>query len=289
LTASDIGVSVDLVHLSVGQTALEDESSPALAGQKEWWTNVPRLHRVLANPRGNETFCATPPNDAPHEDFLAYWLPALYLFIYSFGWTRPDLGIKWWFENGRPLEDHRMDLLRLVWDRNNQLDLLAAWLWSEPDRLSEFRARMSALCGVSIPTLVEPVDPGREWWANFHERFKNPYEDADHAAMTHDPFHGGPDPLHLSIHVTAALENPRNQPLLLRSDRASRRAVLVAGEMRGWYALLTSATTGLPDLGDRSWRVEVFCKPVGWLGTYRRSRKTGIWFSGRHRYHEVGN
>lgn len=289
MTDSAGGISVDLAHLSVAQTALDDESNSALAGQKEWWAHVPRLHRVLANPRGNESFCALPPNDAPHKDFLAFWLPALYLLIYNFGWTRPDLGIRWWFQSNRPLEDERMELLRLVWDGNDQLDLLAAWLWSQPHLLSDCRARMFDLCETPIPGPIQPIDPGPEWWRRFDERFKEPNEGVSHAVMVHDPFHGGTDPLHLGAHITAPLEDPRTQPMLLRGDGASRRAILSLEEMQGWYALLTSATACLPDLGSRSWHVDVICKPVGWLGTYRRSRKTGIWFSGSHRYHEVGN
>ena len=289
MTSANVGLSVDLTYLSVRQTAPNDESNPALAGQEWWWAHVPRLHRVLANPRGNETFCAQPPNDAPHQDFIAYWFPALYLLIFSFGWSRPDLGLKWWVQKGRPLEDKRMKLLRLVWDRNEQLDLLAAWLWSQPHLLSDCRALMLGSAGASMPGPVQPIDPGADWWSGFHERFKDPYAVGNQAAMASDPFHGGTDPLHLSGHICAPLDKPRGKHVLVRGDEGSRRAILTVEEMCGWYALLTSAAASLPDLGDRSWRVEVFCKPVGWLGSFRRSRKTGIWFSGRHRYHEVGN
>jgi hypothetical protein len=39
---------------------------------------------------------------------------------------------------------------------------------------------------------------------------------------------------------------------------------------------------------EPSWRVDVVCQPLGWLGTFRRSRRSGLWFTGRHRWHELG-
>ena len=62
--------------------------------------------------------------------------------------------------------------------------------------------------------------------------------------------------------------------------------------MRGSEArssALGCSSSNAPDAGHRSWHVDVLCRPVGWLGTYRRSRQSGVWFSGPHRYHQVGN
>ena len=47
--------------------------------------------------------------------------------------------------------------------------------------------------------------------------------------------------------------------------------------------------TQLPPLGESSWHVDVRVRPIEFLGTYRRSRVTGLWFAGQHRYHSVGN
>ena len=58
--------------------------------------------------------------------------------------------------------------------------------------------------------------------------------------------------------------------------------------MIGWYRGLSDAEGYLPKLKNRSWYIDVFVKPVGWLGTYRRSRVTKLWFSGRHRFHTPG-
>ena len=99
---------------------------------------------------------------------------------------------------------------------------------------------------------------------------------------------GGYDMLHLSGHFAGPLEDPPGEVHLVRTDSKRRRAVLLVDFMVGWYRALCTAGDTLPDLGERSWRVEVVVRPVGSLGVYRRSRETGIWFAGRHRYHELG-
>lgn len=55
----------------------------------------------------------------------------------------------------------------------------------------------------------------------------------------------------------------------------------------GWYHHLSDSGPGRVD--DRSVRVDVVCRTVGWLGEYRRSTETGIWFRGQHRWHMLGN
>jgi hypothetical protein len=58
--------------------------------------------------------------------------------------------------------------------------------------------------------------------------------------------------------------------------------------MVGWYRALVEAGSTLPQVEQRSWHVDVYARPVGHLGTYRRSRISGLWFSGPHRYHDPG-
>ena len=54
----------------------------------------------------------------------------------------------------------------------------------------------------------------------------------------------------------------------------------------GWYQALARHGNALPCRPyGRSWGVEVVVRPLGWLGTYGRSRTTGHWFSGRYRWH----
>jgi hypothetical protein len=84
------------------------------------------------------------------------------------------------------------------------------------------------------------------------------------------------------------LEEPEATVFLLRSAEKERRAVLMADSMIGWYRALALQGGALPALGERSWHVDVVVRTVGWLGTYRRSRVSGLWFAGPHRFHIHG-
>ena len=74
----------------------------------------------------------------------------------------------------------------------------------------------------------------------------------------------------------------------LLSDKKYRRATLMVDHIRLWPQALQSAGKALPDLGDRSWYVDVIAKPVGWFVTFRQSRLTKFWFQGKHSIHEAG-
>jgi hypothetical protein len=108
------------------------------------------------------------------------------------------------------------------------------------------------------------------------------------ASQVKNPLTGGSDPLHLSIHSSGPLEDVRSKPRILRSGTTEAVAVLSLDSMTGWYRALVDAGASLPDIGQRSWRVDVVVKQVGFLGTFRRSRVSSIWFSGRHEIHARG-
>ena len=72
-------------------------------------------------------------------------------------------------------------------------------------------------------------------------------------------------------------------------DNTTRRAVLIVNHLGSWRSDLQRAGEQLPELGDRSWHVEVFDRQVGNLGRYRRSRVTGNWFQGKHSVHLWGH
>jgi hypothetical protein len=154
---------------------------------------------------------------------------------------------------------------------------LAAWLWrSQVEFLGD--EHLTALCGYEFDEIGLEVDPT---WIDLQTR-------AAEMSGIANPLTGGSDPLHLSAHVGGPVEPWTYQPMLLRSRRQERRAVLVIDGMLGWYRALATLGATLPDIGQRSWRVDVVVRPVGWLGTYRRSRVTGLWFAGRHRFHHRG-
>jgi hypothetical protein len=262
-------------RISIG-AAEDDEVRAVTGGQVEWAFAIPWVFRALASPATGERILAAP---KPGDDYSAatgYWSALLNLLIYSFGWVRPDLGLRWWYEAGKPTDDLRLRLIANTWDSDGQLDWFAAWLWS-----NSLAAPIAALRTDASATGRLPVAIDSDWLAA--------QQRSAQAAAIPTPIVGGWDPLHLSVHCSGPLEDARSEVLLLQSSRDRARAVLVLDSLIGWYRALASYGAALPHIGERSWRVDVMVKPVGWLGTYRQSRETGLWFSGPHHLHMEGN
>lgn len=120
--------------------------------------------------------------------------------------------------------------------------------------------------------------PDEAWWRAFIRRG---------AVHPHDPFYGGSNPLHLSSHTGREDSVPSESPVV-HLEPSERRGVLVSEGLRHWLADLEVLGQTLPPVGNRSWRIEVFDRRVGFLGEYRQSRVTGRWFRGKHSIHEKG-
>ncbi len=214
-----------------------------------------------------------------HRQQVVYFAALQSFLTYSLGWTRHDKGLLWWLEHDRPIEDRRFALLDATWFRDGNLTGYAAWF---ARRVSEHpEGAMEALEPWLARPDLAPMKLGEPWASRFRE------------ALTRDEWTGGYDPLHLwgGGHVGApsrALAS--GSARLMGAQAASRSATFVADVVEGWYSQLAELGGRLPPLaGGASWKVDVFVKPIGFLGTFRRSRATGLWFSGRHRYHSVGN
>src|SRR4051794_21619863 len=186
---------------------------PSMGGEPPWWTHVPALHRVLANPSGGEWICSLPPLGSQHQDWLAYWFLALYLLVYSFGWLKPGRGVAWWFEEDRPTDDLRLELLRQIWDRDRRLDLLAAQLWTNP--MADAMSEVAATCGVgpiATPDVPRPQPP-QEFVARFPE-VNSP---------SFSVYGGGTDPMPFGHHITAGVrEAPADGWKFIASDSPAR-------------------------------------------------------------------
>ena len=96
-----------------------DAVDTLLASRAEW---VPAVHQALAGPQARRPMLRAP---EPGDDFwpgaLGYWSALLHLLVYGFGWSRPDRGLRWWYDAGRPADDPKLALLREIWDADGQL------------------------------------------------------------------------------------------------------------------------------------------------------------------------
>lgn len=258
----------------------------------EWALAMP--YRCIADPRDGLVMPASPESladgadtwDRRHRLQLAYYTTLQSFLTYSFGWTRHDKGLFWWYSSGCPTEDRRLALLKDIWLRDDTLIGYLAWviarMESQPDDA------MIALRPWTRDSDLRPIRVPDEWAVRFR------------AALSRGVWTGGYDPMHLWGGLHAGTPSgrsyfgesslPPTHARIVDVDAGNRRATFIADHVDGWYAQLTAMGSTLPQLPhDASWRIDVFVKPIGFVGMYRRSRTTGLWFSGRHHHHAVGN
>ncbi|TFC34128.1 hypothetical protein [Cryobacterium sp. TMT2-42-4] len=262
-----------LSHLDVVHS---QELEAQYGGQYEWFWGVPGVFQALAAPLTGQMVPAAPETNDPHEQRLGYWGALHYLLLHRLGWARPDRGLRWWYDQGKPAQDPTMALILAVWDADGHVDAYLAWLLKgQPVFLAP-----ESQPWAEWPTEREPLPDRWVRWAADIERAGELSESKY--------FLGGWDPLHLSGHTGEGGE-PDPASTLTVTSRTERRAVFVTDTMNAWHYDLAKKASKLPEGNKPPWRVDVFVRPVGFLGTYRKSYQTGLWFTGRHSYHAAGN
>ena len=272
------------VRIDSGSWPVEDDVDNAeetCGEQLQWGLAIPWAFRALHVPRSAAVMPAPPGPGDDISSATVYWAPLMHLLAYSFAWTRPFRGLHRWYDEGRPVHDQRFSLISDVWGTDRQLDWFYAWMWDhDPDWTEMFEgiADIAYFAGSIVASRPNPIASEM-----------NALKQSADAAKFATPLAGGSDPLHLGAHWSGPLDQASTPSLIVRTGRSERTAVLLAHGMKGWYRQLAARAVDLPSLTDRSWHVEVVVKPAGWLGTYRRSRVTGLWFAGPHSIHMYGN
>lgn len=215
-----------------------------------------------------------------HAELLAFWGPFLHLIGCGLGWPWPAIGISRWMELGRPLAHPVLNVVQNWW--GPYLRPFLDWgatsgyyqrYWMRVAEVTAWKAGTSPLIA---PRLLSS---------------------GDHSAS---PFGPGGDSMHVMTHISPIglgpvdpaelFTVPKDAELVIgRADDPVPRATLLLKRYAGWYSALNGVTEHLPEHAKgRSWRVDVVVKPLGWLGTYRKSRNSERWFSGQHRWHQLG-
>jgi hypothetical protein len=209
----------------------------------------------------------------PLEEACRYWETLHYLLRVILGWREIGAGLAWWYSIGKAdLGDPCLKIARKVWDDEGQLDYFAAWAWS------------NAYVGSSDH--LSPADMAQrsmwrneEWWRTLKRqgmRYRN------------CPFYGGTNALHLGHSDDFGMGEARSRSRGYWS-KTGRHAVLIVDGLLSWRNERREFAQQLPPLGNRSWHLEVFDRTTGYLGLYRQSRVTGLWFMGKHSLHMRGN
>ncbi|MCC9608272.1 hypothetical protein LOC68_11085 [Blastopirellula sp. JC732] len=240
-----------------------------------WCQHIPLLHRIVSG--------ATPASQFPEparttELFAAcaVWETLHYALKYLLGWQRPGDGLAWWYGAGKPVEDSPLlGIVSEIWDRAGELDYYAAYVWriESPDHAVYTSDLAKSMAAVSS-------NSDEQWWRDLLRRKDTTWL---------NPFDGGGNSLHLGHSDWFGSDEPETDRAELYHNPKTRRAVLVVNQIGAWRHDLKRAESQLPDLGDRSWHVRVVDPRYGCLGTFRRSRVTGLWFQGKHSIHLRGN
>lgn len=239
-----------------------------------WCKHIPLLHRTLADPSFINDFPGMRTLDSLNEA-CSYWETLHYLFPALLGWKNPGAGLAWWYKQDQPVDDS--PLLRTVsdlWNTEGQLDYYAAWIWTHGS-------------GIFLPANSRAEDHAEislfnslEWWRAFVNRPEPEW---------HNPFYGGTNPLHLGHSDSFGFDETSSDRSELYFDVTKRSAVLIVNNLGSWRQDLTGVQEKLPGLGERSWHVNVYDRQYGFLGLFRQSRETGLWFQGKHNVHIKGN
>lgn len=249
-----------------------DSGADTLAGQHPWSWAVGLPCRALVAPYSGAVMPAAPTPRTDVLDAVGYFATLQSFLTYSFGWTRHDKGLIWWCDAGMPVDDPRFALIRDVWVADGLLDTYIDWCSTHPV--------MTSLDAFAEHVDHRVLDLPDAW----RRRLRGQPNDED-------PTSAYGKHLEQVGHIAAPCEKLRaGSARLAGADIDTRSATVVSDTVSGWYSSLVLLGENLPPLsGDHSWHVDVFVKPIGFLGTYRRSRATGLWFSGRHSLHVVGN
>lgn len=231
-----------------------------------FWT--PELIREIS---GAST-CAMPPlpdRGASLEAALNVWGPFLPLLHFHLGWPRVDLGLIRWASMGfDPIGDPTLRVIASHWGPG----LATATLWSVATSGAPEGPTIPASMGAELQGLA------RGWSGHGPEglHLENHYslDCRGHWAAAYD--------------TTGLVDDIRQLSYELRFT-GPRRAWLIVPTYARWYRTLELVAELLPELDkEPSWGILVTIAPIGNVGTFRRSRISGRWFTGRHRAHEIG-
>lgn len=202
-----------------------------------------------------------------HSQYLAYWHGLHFLTVARLGWRDPGLGMRAWYDLGKPSIDPTLDFISAVWDRDGSLDAYVLWAT---------RYYGDHASGTADPPALTP-----EWQRRSHE-----IRERDELAL----LDGGSNPPHFGTaeDETREIRDDGKLSRLIITDEQRRRAIFITGD-RGFYEDLQMRWGELPEVAPNNWHVEVFNRRLGYIGEYRRSRKTGRLYVGKHSVHMLGN
>lgn len=248
--------------------------------------------RAVNNPDCSWAVPSDPQDTTVLPSYIRYWFCLAAVLVGHLGWRQAAVGLARWINQGMLDDGAVLTQVRHLWGS------YAASLMTETGRnileiMTDQVLGSNESSKNQITSFEASVSP--EKLQLQHAIDTKLAADAKWAA----PIVGGWDPLHLTTHVVSVLgpalcssEMDLDKVSILHDEPNSTnvRATLVLENGTPWYAALKRAGDRLPQRPDgRSWRVDVVSKDFGYIGEFRKSRVTGLWFSGKHSSHMLGN
>ena len=268
--------------LSLYSTAVADDDAWSAHLAKAWIAVVDVEGHHEPPPQPTRVIKRGHVSKPPIMEISAYWAPLFHLLGFGLGWNSMSRGLHRWHLLGRPRDGGVLDVVDRWWG-----DHIPA-IFAHPNSQTMDAGRRS----IHPDSPYRPIAEAGSWWdARIEPELRTAWH-ADPKAFWHD---SGPDlpwkrawggewnSMHMIYHWPPHIDDEQAGYVRIVTDDRSTRAAMFCDRYGGWYdALRTQAPRGGPC------RVDVIVKPLGSLGTYRRSTLTGAWFSGRHRWHELG-
>ncbi len=244
-----------------------------------WTRTIPLLWQMFALPLESLRPPRRPRAEERWQSEAAfdYWNPLLHLVIGPLGWADPGLGAQRWLEAGRPVECGATRVLDAWWGE----DVRALSVWQDsrgvPGRAA---AEIENALGIEPRTAWEEphssIKAGQESWVPLLE--------------------GGTDPLHLGGHAVAQLigrggydaESNSYGDRRIAFDHDTGRGAIGLAAYVGWYRSLHETGADLESRWGHGMAIDVVVRPVGWLGSYQRSKATNRWYACSHDMHLLG-
>lgn len=206
-----------------------------------------------------------------------WWLALIHLLTFGLGWSRPDLGLQRWIQAGQPTDDPILSLVSEWWgDTVMEIPIYSAtgtgqYIDEATHWLAEHRRA----------NYVPTVRPDKSWHHHINRGASLIQSTLNHIFGGHHLHLGGP----LHENPSSRAHQPERYP---DNDGGTTRMTLLLDRYAGWYRALMDVHDGRDERG-RSVHVDVVCRPIGWLGEFRKSTHTGLWFRGQHSVHLLGN
>ena len=241
--------------------------------QYEWGWAIPLAYRILQQPDGVNPYPKL-------GSRIAFWNPIEHFMLYHLGWTDPAQGLLRWEHEGFVTSHSVLRMMKAIWQDAGLLDdyLVERFrIGSRPYQVDRWlRPDLELQTGDNHSAL--------------HKKIKERAEimDPEDVGGTVDGAHINYE-MHNSAPTNFARVNDTDTPFFVWDDAHSitNDRYLFTTSMVGWYRIMMDGP--LADYEKTNIPITVINESVGTLGTFRRSRITGLAYVGDHDVHLWGN